>query len=296
MASVKRRLPKNAPGDFYVDTTCIDCGTCRWIAPDNFADAGDASYVCRQPATAAETHRSRMALLACPTASIGTMAKHDPAEARSAFPELIDRNVYHCGYHSPASYGAASYLIVRPEGNVLVDSPRFAKPLVRRIEELGGVATMFLTHRDDVADHRRFQQHFGCRRVLHADDVSADTADVEVRVRGHEPVPLAADLLVIPVPGHTQGSAALLHRKTHLFTGDHMAWDPDRQRLYVFRDACWYDWGEVGQSMLRLSRFRFEWVLPGHERRVHLPAEAMAAKMRDCLADMRMTRRDITAC
>ena len=37
-----------------------------------------------------------------------------------AFPERLDDNVYFCGYASPDSYGAASYLIVRPEGNVLI--------------------------------------------------------------------------------------------------------------------------------------------------------------------------------
>jgi hypothetical protein len=32
MASVKRRLAANALGDFYVGSTCIDCGTCCWSA------------------------------------------------------------------------------------------------------------------------------------------------------------------------------------------------------------------------------------------------------------------------
>ncbi len=29
--------------------------------------------------------------------------------------------MYHCGYHSEASFGATSYFIVRPGGNILVD-------------------------------------------------------------------------------------------------------------------------------------------------------------------------------
>lgn len=31
------------------------------------------------------------------------------------------QGVYHCGYHSEKSYGASSYLIVRAEGNILID-------------------------------------------------------------------------------------------------------------------------------------------------------------------------------
>jgi len=56
----------------------------------------------------------------------------------------------------PNSYGAASYLITRPEGNVSGRFASIAKTLVRRIEELGGISTMFFSHRDDVADHEKF--------------------------------------------------------------------------------------------------------------------------------------------
>lgn len=64
----------------------------------------------------------------------------------------MDDDVCFCGYASEQSYGAQSWLIVRRDGNVLVDSPRAAKPLLAEIERLGGVRFMFPTHRDDVAD------------------------------------------------------------------------------------------------------------------------------------------------
>ena len=43
-------------------------------------------------------------------------------------------DVYHCGYHSELSFGAASYFIRRPEGNILMDSPRFTPALVKGLE------------------------------------------------------------------------------------------------------------------------------------------------------------------
>ncbi|HEX9462267.1 MAG TPA: MBL fold metallo-hydrolase [Alphaproteobacteria bacterium] len=284
MASPKRRLAANTPGDFYVDASCIDCGTCRGVAPASFADGASNSYVYRQPRGTAERRRAEMALLACPTGSIGSVGKHDLGAAEASFPERIDANVYHCGYHARASYGAASYLIVRPEGNVLTDSPRFTAPLVRQIEALGGVKWIFLTHRDDVADHRRFHEHFGCTRILHADDITRDTRDIEWPLSGRDPIPLTDDLLAIPVPGHTKGSVCLLDRDTYLFSGDHLAGDPERQRLTAFRDACWYDWEELRRSMARLAAYRFEWVLPGHGRRIHFASPVMQAKMQECLA------------
>ena len=40
------------------------------------------------------------------------------------------------GWAAESSYGARSYLVVRPRGNILVDSPRYAAPLVDRIAAL----------------------------------------------------------------------------------------------------------------------------------------------------------------
>src|SRR5499427_5686103 len=156
MASAALRLPENAPGDFFVDSTCIDCDACRQIAPQTFTEDGDFSIVHHQPESKTETKQALMALVACPTASIGTIEHYDAHIGIDAFPSPVAENVYFCGFTSESSFGAWSYLIVRPPdqgGNVLVDSPRFTAPLVKRIERLGGVKTMFLTHRDDVADH-----------------------------------------------------------------------------------------------------------------------------------------------
>jgi hypothetical protein len=58
-------------------------------------------------------------------------------------------------------------------GNVLVDSPRAAGPLLSRLKEWGGVRTMFLTHRDDVADQAGFLRRFRCDHVLHRDDITS---------------------------------------------------------------------------------------------------------------------------
>jgi glyoxylase-like metal-dependent hydrolase (beta-lactamase superfamily II)/ferredoxin len=283
MAALAHRLATNVPGDFFVDRRCIDCNTCNWLAPKSFDRRGEQSRVFHQPAGAAERRRAEMALIACPVAAIGTRDKHDLAAARAAFPERVADNVYHCGYHAEASYGAASYLIVRPSGNILIDSPRFAGPLVRRIEDLGGVATLFLSHRDDVADHARFAAHFGARRVMHRDDIGRDTRAVEWQIEGEAPIRLDDEVTLIPVPGHTRGSMCLLYRRTFLFSGDHVAWDPDDERIVAWREVCWYDWAELKRSMARLAEFRFEWILPGHGRRCHFSAPRMAAEMRRCL-------------
>jgi glyoxylase-like metal-dependent hydrolase (beta-lactamase superfamily II)/ferredoxin len=292
MASAAKRLPANAPGEFFVDSSCIDCDACRWIAPRTFDEHGDQSRVHRQPTTAEEERAAELALVACPTGSIGTRTKRDLSASRAAFPIVIDGEVHHCGYHAESSFGAASYLIRRPPergGNLLVDSPRFSTPLVKRLEALGGVATMFLTHADDVADHARFRAHFGCRRILHAADVDASTRDVEWQLEGLAAQRLDDEIEIVPTPGHTAGSACLLYRETYLFSGDHVAWSESRGHVYAFRSACWFDWDEQRRSMERLAERAFEWILPGHGRRCHFTRERMAEEMRASVAWMSST-------
>lgn len=292
MANPSRRLAENAPGDFYVDDSCIDCDACRQIAPEVFRDHGEQSSVFRQPAGDAEVLDALKALVACPTSSIGTTREHDARRGVEAFPERVDANVYFCGFTSESSFGAWSYLVIRPEsegGNVLVDSPRFTRPLVRRIEELGGVRTVFLTHRDDVADQDKFARHFGASRVMHGDD-NAARYGVERVVEGADAVRLDDSLLVIPTPGHTRGHAVLLYRDKYLFTGDHLAWSPARKTLTAFRSACWYSWDVQTRSMERLLDFTFEWVLPGHGRIHHDTPARMRAHLEACVAWMKSFR------
>jgi glyoxylase-like metal-dependent hydrolase (beta-lactamase superfamily II)/ferredoxin len=285
VANPSKRLPENVPGDFYVDESCIDCDACRQIAPRVFRDHGEQSSVYHQPQTEAEALGALKAIVACPTSSIGTTRDYDVRRGVEAFPERVDANVYFCGFTAESSFGAWSYLVVRPEalgGNVLIDSPRFTRPLVRKIEALGGVRTIFLTHRDDVADQDKFARHFSAFRVMHADD-NAVRYGVERVVEGEEDVCLDGDLVIIPTPGHTRGHAVLLYQDKYLFTGDHLAWSPTRNTLTAFRSACWYSWRAQTRSMRRLLGYRFEWVLPGHGRIHHVPAEEMHAELEKCV-------------
>lgn len=283
MARAARRLADNAPGPLFVDDSCIDCDLCRQLAPSVFARAQGQSIVARQPADDAERLRAAMAVVSCPTASIGGVAKQDVAAAIAGLPEPLGGGVYFCGYASPRSYGASSYLLRRSAGNVLVDSPRAAEPLLRRIEALGGVRLLFLTHRDDVADHDELAQRLGCERVIHAADVTVPTRGVERRVEGDAPVRLADDLLAIPVPGHTRGSQALLWNGS-LFTGDHL-WGSDQgDALEASRSVCWWSWEAQLRSIERLLDYAFARVLPGHGRRYEtVDAATMKVKIRALL-------------
>lgn len=285
MAQIALRHSENAPGEFFVDSTCIDCDACRQIAPAVFSDRGDQSVVYHQPESAQELKRALMALVACPTASIGSATHRDAKPGVEGFPEHIVDDVCFCGFTAESSFGAWSYLIQRDAGrggNILVDSPRFTAPLVKRIEEMGGVSQMFLSHRDDIADHEKFASHFGCPRIMREEEGVARLG-IERVISGEEPVRIDDELTVIFTPGHTRGHQVLLYRERVLFTGDHLAWSPVRQTLTAFRDACWYSWPRQIESMRKLLGYEFEWVLPGHGRIGHGSAREMHEQLERCV-------------
>jgi len=234
-----------------------------------------------------QLERTLMALVACPTSSIGG-ARGEPVDAAAArYPEPLAPDVLYCGFTARDSFGASSYLVLRPEGNVLVDSPRRSRRLLERIRSLGPVRLLFLTHRDDVADHAFYARQLGCPRVLHAADVTGDTSAVERQLTGTESIRLSEDLLAIPVPGHTPGSTALLFRNRYLFSGDHL-WASAEGDLHASRNVCWYSWTEQVRSVERLLDHQFCDVLPGHGGRFTTPGpEEMRARLSALLHRLR---------
>jgi glyoxylase-like metal-dependent hydrolase (beta-lactamase superfamily II) len=182
---------------------------------------------------------------------------------------------------------ANSYFVRHPGGNWLIDSPKFLPRLVRRFEEWGGIAHVFLTHRDDVADARLYAERFGSRRYVHRAELSAQP-DAEVVLDGYDPCELAPGFLAVPTPGHTEGHCVLLLGERFLFTGDHLGFDRQNRRLTASPDYCWHSWPEQTESMRRLTGFRFEWVLPGHGQRVHRPAGETQGQLAALVDRMRL--------
>jgi glyoxylase-like metal-dependent hydrolase (beta-lactamase superfamily II) len=226
-----------------------------------FGEADDQAIVVRQPSSDAEAEDALRALLACPTGSIGAEGVHiDPT---GIFPQELAPGVYYTGFNSSKSYGANAFFARRNDGNVLVDSPRWTRHLVRRFEELGGIEYVLLTHRDDVADAERYAAHFGARVFIHEADSDAAPFATDV-LTGTDAARIDATLTAIPVPGHTRGSVVFHLDERYLFTGDSLAYSRARKTLTAFRRQCWYSWEQQAQSLERLSPLSFEWVLPGH--------------------------------
>jgi glyoxylase-like metal-dependent hydrolase (beta-lactamase superfamily II) len=232
--------------------------------------------------------KSYEALLSCPTNSIGCSDRSKLKQvSKDIFPKLIEENVYHTGYHSERSFGAAAWLIKSEEGNVLIDSPRMNTAIKNKIREFGGLRWQYLTHRDDIADTDLFHDEFSSDRIIHAGDKIPKTDHYELIIEGENPYQLTDEILIIPVPGHTKGHTVLLYRNKFLFTGDHLAWSHHLTQLYAFKRHCWYDFPSQIKSMEKLLDYNFEWVLPGHGAPVHFPKEEMKKQLARCIKWMK---------
>ena len=262
MARPDQANPSNAPGSWFVDTRCIKCDAARNWAPDFIdMDAKGLSYVSRQPSSPEEEAVLWRAVAACPTKSIGNLDR--PREPGSVFPYQLTDGVFALGNNALSSFAAHSYLLEHPLGNLMVDSPRFNRPLAESIDALGGIAHVLLTHRDDVADADRWADRYGARVWI--GEADADAAPYATDVTGADsPTSICLGVVSIPAPGHTKGHVMYHFDDRCLFTGDTLHWNHRRSELDVFPNQTFHSWSVLADTLLRSSKLKVDWVFPGH--------------------------------
>ncbi|TYG35917.1 hypothetical protein ES288_D13G022200v1 [Gossypium darwinii] len=288
----KQRRPQNADGDFFV--VGCSCSADHWLRIINydvgqdlrnystfkafyflllqqvFTRAGGMSAVYKQPTCKQDRLKALQALLSCPTNSIRTeVPPPDILEAQKTFPIPIDEKKLPV---TPYCTFILEYRLTDCIANMIIFSgclslPKFTERLARKIEELGGVCYMFLTHKDDVADHGKWSKRFSCNRILHSGDVEACTADVETKLDGNGPWRLGQDIMLIHTPGHTEGSVCLFYMPLKiLFTGDHLLMRESGLDIVAMYNR--YSVGTQLDSVKKLLNLDFNWIIPGHGRRI----------------------------
>ncbi len=252
----------NAPGPWFVDTRCIRCDSARNWAPGLIGmDAAGRSFIASQPADEEQEAELWRAAAACPTKSIGK--RDQPREPAGVFPYPMTDGVFAMGNNALSSFAAHSFLVTRPEGNLMVDSPRFNPALVESVDSLGGVAHVLLSHRDDVADAERWASRYGARVWI--GEADADAAPFATDVTGEDGVTVVSPgVLSIPAPGHTRGHVLYHIDDRLLFTGDTLHWNHRREELDVFPKQTFFSWAVLADTMDLLAMLMVEWVFAGH--------------------------------
>lgn len=254
--------PSNAAGAWYVDSRCIRCDASRNWAPGLIdADAAGRSYMARQPEGKEEQAAMWRAAAACPTKSIGNLDHH--TEPQGIFPYQLTDGVMALGNNALSSFAAHSFLVERPDGNLMVDSPRYNRTLAERVDSLGGIAHILLSHRDDVADADRWAERYGARVWI--GEADRDAAPYATNVTAGDAVALISPGAVsIPAPGHTAGHVVYHINDRLLFTGDTLHWNHRRGEMDVFPKQTFYSWATLADTMDMLASLPVEWVFAGH--------------------------------
>ncbi|MGI9604327.1 MAG: MBL fold metallo-hydrolase [Acidimicrobiales bacterium] len=287
MARLEDRHPAGAPGDWFVDTRCIDCDAARQVAPGLIARNPEdgASVFTRQPESPDDVELAWRAAMVCPTRSVGHVHLRKPPEP--VYPHDLGDGVFRLGHNARSSFGAHSYLVRRPGGNLMIDSPRWTREVADPVADLGGISHILLSHRDDVADADRYAERFGARVWIHTDDQDAADYATDL-IAGHAASEITDGTTCFPVPGHTRGSVLYLVDGHLLFSGDSLSWHPRRESLHAFRRACWYSWAEQTASLGRLadSGLGFDRLFCGHGWNHDASADDMQAHLVDLVARM----------
>ena len=195
------------------------------------------------------------------------------------------RGVLALGHNSRRSFGAHAYLIVRPEGNLMTDSPRFQESLANEVDRLGGVAHVLLGHRDDVADAHRWASRYDARVWIHKAD--ADAAPYATDIIDQASVAVSTGVTAIHAPGHTKGHLVFHVDENWLFTGDTLHWNPRLQTLDVTPKQTWDSWDVLADSIEQLSRLSVEGVFPTHGMWCQIDAQRYSTEMSELAVAMR---------
>lgn len=195
-----------------------------------------------------------------------------PMDVLHPLPERPD--IYWIEVYDPQTYHAQSYLLVHPEGNILIDVPAYRKEVIRALQERGGVRYIFITHKDDIGSAGTFQEFFHARIILHRSEAHY-VRDGQVDIAFDGDLSLYPDVVIVHLPGHTPGSAALLDLRAPaaLFCGDAIN-VKDTHELFVPRHPFDFDARLKRITLRKLLQYPFELVLPAHPAHpgLYLPA------------------------
>jgi glyoxylase-like metal-dependent hydrolase (beta-lactamase superfamily II) len=127
--------------------------------------------------------------------------------------------------------GGTAYLIIEPTGNILVDSPAWSRANRDFLIEMGGVKSIFLTHRGGSGRVTEIATELECHPICQEQEAYT-IPEIKVTTFQHQ-FNINDRLAAIWTPGHSPGSSCLYYNNYGgvLFSGRHLL--PDATGLPV---------------------------------------------------------------
>lgn len=165
--------------------------------------------------------------------------------------------------------GGTAYLIVRNDGNTLVDSPPWQPEYQQFMQDQGGVQHLLLTHRGAIGAAPEIQRTFDCPIVIQEQEAYLLPNCHVISFGDRHRVAAAPELLeIIWTPGHSPGSSCIYSQLNGgiLFTGRHLLPDPTGQ-LHPLRTAKTFHWprqlASVRQLQAEFNSSNLRYICPG---------------------------------
>ncbi|RUT07069.1 MBL fold metallo-hydrolase [Dulcicalothrix desertica PCC 7102] len=162
--------------------------------------------------------------------------------------------------------GGTAYLIVRNEGNILVDCPAKDDTNQDFIKAHGGVRWLFITHRTAIGKTAELKLALNCEVIIQEQEAYL-LPEVELTTFNQE-LSLDSTLQLIWTPGHSPGSSCLYYSDFGgiLFSGRHILPDGSGKPMPL-RTAKTFHWKRQLKSLqLLLERFSpdtLQYLCPG---------------------------------
>ncbi|MEM9137643.1 MAG: MBL fold metallo-hydrolase, partial [Cyanobacteria bacterium P01_F01_bin.42] len=142
-------------------------------------------------------------------------------------PQLVLDSIY---AFPPNRYtlGGTAYLIVKNQGNILIDCPKWDESTAAFIHHLGGISHLILTHRGGLSEQfSKIQSALGCTAIVQEQEAYRVARETPMETFHAEKTWPNGDRLIW-TPGHSPGSSCF-YEASHgvLFTGRHLLPDPE---------------------------------------------------------------------
>ena len=185
---------------------------------------------------------------------------------QEVYPYLFRTEPY--GLYTFGAFKVSAYLLIKPEGNLLIYSSKKIERHFSFIEEMGGLQATFITHLHEASPYCNVvADHFGV--PFYSPEIESKEISKSCRVDKTFKGNLHYDntLEIISTPGHSPGSSCFIwtapDEKRILFTGDNLyPTGEERWDGFALRKQ---DIPEIVESLKKIQDLNVDVVIPaGH--------------------------------